>query len=217
MTEELQTRSKKTLRNPLRWLYDWVLGWAESPYGGIALFILAFAESSFFPVPPDVLLIALCMGAPRRWWRFALICSVASVVGGMFGYLIGFKLFDAIGVWLLEFIGKLSHQEPNMLLNTAREFFDKWGSWAVAGAGFTPIPYKVFTISAGFFDMPFIPFVIASTLSRSARFFIVGGLIGLLFEKYGTAIKDFIDKYFNLLSILFVLLLIGGFLFLKVL
>lgn len=206
---------EKIRRNPLHWLYYWVLSWADSPYGSVALFLLAFAESSFFPIPPDVLLIALCMGEPRHWLRFAFICSVGSVMGGMFGYFIGFKLYDIIGEWLLNLAGKLSHKEPQFLLNTAKHYFDVYGAWAVAIAGFTPIPYKVFTIAAGFFQMAIIPFFIASALSRSARFFLVGGLIGLLFEKYGMAIKGFIDKYFNLLTIIFVLLLIGGFLLLK--
>lgn len=209
-------RSQKTkINNPLRSLYDWVLSWADSPYGGLALFLLAFAESSFFPVPPDVLLIALCMGAPRRWWRFALICSVGSVLGGMFGYFIGFKLYDIIGEHILNFVGKLSRQDPIFLRDTAKHYFDTYGVWAVGIAGFTPVPYKVFTITAGFFKMSFVLFVIASALSRSARFFIVGGLIGLLFEKYGLKIKAFIDRYFNLLAIIFVVLLIGGFVVLK--
>ena len=177
--------------NPLRSLYDWVLSWAESPYGGVALFVLAFAESSFFPVPPDVLLIALCMGAPRQWWRFALICSAGSVIGGMFGYFIGYKLYDVVGEVILNFVGKLSGQDPIFLRDTAQHYFDTYGAWAVGIAGFTPVPYKVFTITAGFFRMSFIPFVIASALSRSARFFIVGGLIGLLFEKYGLKIRFF--------------------------
>ncbi len=212
---EQQTISRTSTNNPLKKLYNWVLNWAETPYGNVALVVLAFAESSFFPIPPDVLLIALCMGGPRRWWRFALYCSAGSIVGGMFGYLIGYQLYDVIGQAILAFIGKLSHQDPVYLQLTAAEYFEKYGAWAVGIAGFTPIPYKVFTITAGFFKMSFAPFLIASALSRSARFFIVAGLIGLLFEKYGVGIKRFIDKYFNLLSILFVALLIGGFLVLK--
>ena len=210
------TTTTRTTRNPIRWLYQWVLSWAETPYGGVALFILAFAESSFFPVPPDVLLIALCMGAPKKWWKFATSCSIASVIGGVFGYVIGLTMFDIIGEWIMKLVGSLSHKDPETLLTTAQHYFDLYGAWAVGIAGFTPIPYKVFTISAGFFQMSFLPFIIASTLSRSARFFIVGGAIGFLFDLYGEKIRKFIDKYFNLLTIAFVLLLVGGFLVLKV-
>ncbi len=209
------------LQAPLRWsraLYDWVLKWGESKHGLTALFFLAMAEASFFPIPPDALLIALCMGAYRKWKRFALVCSLGSVVGGMLGYLIGSYAFDLIGENMLSITASLSGSDPRQLLETASYWFnDKqiWGmqvgAWAVGIAGFTPIPYKVFTIAAGFFKMAFIPFLIASAVSRSLRFFVVAGLIGLLYKKYGNRIQQFIDKYFNLLAIAFVVLLILGF------
>ena len=210
---------------PLRWsrrLYDWVLSWGKSKHGGTALFVLSVAESSFFPVPPDALLIALCMGAHKRWLRFAVICSVGSVLGGMLGYLIGWGAFDLIGQRIIELIASLSGTDSQELLQTAQYWFNekemfgmKVGAWAVGVAGFTPIPYKVFTISAGFFKMNFAVFVIASVISRSLRFFVVAGLIGLLFEKHGRRIEEFIDKYFNTLAIAFVLLLVLGFMSLR--
>ena len=212
----------KFLKVPLLWtrkLYDWVLGWGDSRYALLALFLLAFAEASFFPIPPDALLIALCMGAYRKWYRFATICSIGSILGGILGYLIGHYAFELIGDKMLDLTASLAGTDSGELLNQARYWFNEkevWGMrvgpWAVGIAGFTPIPYKVFTITAGFFEMNFIPFLVASAISRSLRFFVVTGLIGLLYKRYGDRIKHFIDKYFNLLAVAFVILLILGFL-----
>ncbi|HOP08330.1 MAG TPA: VTT domain-containing protein [candidate division Zixibacteria bacterium] len=206
---------------PMRWLrslYDWVLSWGKSRYGLPALFLLSLAEASFFPVPPDALLIALCMGSHTRWKRFALVCSIGSIIGGVIGYLIGLLAFDLIGEWMLNITASISGTDPQQLLDTARYWFNEKqvmgmhvGAWAVGIAGFTPIPYKVFTIAAGFFEMAFIPFLVASAISRSLRFFVVGGIIGLLYKRYGDRIQDFIDKYFNLLALAFVVLLVLGF------
>ncbi len=215
----------KFLKVPLLWtrkLYDWVLGWGDSRYALPALFLLAFAEASFFPIPPDALLIALCMGAYRKWYRFATICSVGSVLGGILGYLIGHYAFELIGDKMIDLTASLAGTDSGELLNQAHYWFNEkelWGMrvgpWAVGIAGFTPIPYKVFTIAAGFFEMNFIPFLVASALSRSLRFFVVAGLIGMLYKSYGDRIKQFIDKYFNLLAVAFVILLILGFLSIK--
>ncbi len=187
--------------------YDWVLHWAYTPYGAVALFIIALAESSFFPIPPDVLLIALAIGATSKSFKFAALCTVGSVVGGIIGYFIGLLFFDLVGIKILEFYGVMDQYE------LVRQWYLKWDVWFVGVAGFTPIPYKVFTISAGAFGMNLPAFVIVSAVSRGARFFIVAGLI----YKFGRRIREFIDKYFNLLSILFIALLIIGFLVLKVL
>ena len=199
------TAGKSARRGWIRRTYDWVLGWAESPYGSTALFVLAFIEASFFFVPPDVLLIALCVGRPRRSLFFAGLCTVGSVLGGIFGYVIGYQLFDLIG-------------QPIIELYNAGDAFRRVGELytanlvlALGTAGFTPIPYKVFTIAAGAFAVPFVPFVIISAVSRGARFFIVAGLIRL----WGPQIRDFIDRYFNLLTVLFVVALGLGFLVLK--
>jgi membrane protein YqaA with SNARE-associated domain len=215
----------KVLQTPLVWsrrLYDWVLSWGEKKHGQTALFFLAMAEASFFPIPPDTLLIALTMGAHKKWVRFATICSIGSIVGGMLGYLIGYAAFEVIGQKILGLVASIGGGDPAKMLDVARYWFNEktiWGlhvgPWAVGIAGFTPIPYKVFTIAAGFFEMSFPVFVLASAISRSMRFFAVGGTIGLLFEKYGVRIKDFIDKYFNALAIAFVVLLVLGFVSLK--
>ena len=216
---------KRILTAPLVWsraLYDWVIHWGKTRHGRTALFFLSLAEASFFPIPPDPLLIALTIGDHKRWVRFALICSIGSVVGGMLGYLIGYAAFEVIGAKILALMASISGSDPDQMLEIARYWFNekqvagmKVGAWAVGIAGFTPIPYKVFTIAAGFFEMNFLVFVLASAISRSARFFLVGGLIGILFEKYGERITTFIDRYFNLLAVAFVLLLIGGFLLIK--
>ncbi|MEA1980525.1 MAG: YqaA family protein [candidate division Zixibacteria bacterium] len=217
----------KIFSAPFRWtrqLYDWVLKWGESDYALPALLILAFAESSFFPIPPDALLIALCMGAYKKWFKFAAICSIGSVMGGVAGYLIGMLAFDTIGEVMLDLSASIAGTSSEELLSQAQYWFNEKevlgvlvGPWAVGIAGFTPIPYKVFTISAGFFNMSFIPFLAASIISRTLRFFIVAGLIGLLYKRFGDKIKDFIDKYFNWLAIGFVILLILGFLSIKLL
>lgn len=191
----------------LKKTYDWVLHWSETPHGSIALFLIAFIESSFFPVPPDVLLIALALGSPSKSFRFALVCSMGSVLGGMFGYYIGAALFDIVGRPILVFYHAMERFEE------VRKLYDAYGVWIVGIAGFTPIPYKVFTIASGVFSMNFPLFVLVSFFSRGARFFIVGALIG----KFGPAIKLFIDKYFNVLSIVFVIILLLGFAAVKLL
>jgi len=188
-----------------RRLYDWVLSWAETPYGSWALFLLAFSESSFFPVPPDVLLIALAVAIPNKSFKYALICSIGSVLGGCFGYLIGWKFMALVGNRIVELYGLTPKVETIEIL------YNKYDAWAVGIAGFTPIPYKVFTISAGMFQINFLVFIIASFVSRSARFFLVGGLI----YTFGPQIQRFIDKYFNLLATIFTVLLVTGFILIK--
>jgi len=194
-----------TKQNIIKRLYDWVLHWADTPYGTPALFLLAFTESSFFPVPPDVLLIALCLSIPTRSFYYALICSIGSVLGGAFGYLIGITFMDTIGMKILAFYGF------NEQYTYVQQLYMKYDAWAVGIAGFTPIPYKVFTISAGAFKISFPVFIIASVVSRSLRFFIVAGLI----YAFGKPIKGFIDRYFNILCIVFTVLLIGGFIVIR--
>ncbi len=189
----------------VRRLYDWVLRWAETPYGSWALLVLAFCESSFFPIPPDVLLIALAISIPKRAFYYALLCSVGSVVGGMFGYLIGQEFMELIGMPIIRFYGVMDHYDSIQAL------YQRYDAWAVGIAGFTPIPYKVFTISAGAFKINFLVFLIASTVSRSARFFLVGSLIFF----FGPPIRAFIDRYFEILAMAVVVLLVIGFAALK--
>ena len=189
----------------LRKTYDWVLHWSTTKYALPALAILAFAESSFFPIPPDVLLIAMAVAVPLKAFRFAAVCSVASVLGGMFGYLIGWQFMDLFGTRIVEFY---HFQEQ---FDKIGGWYEKYNAWAVGAAGFTPLPYKVFTIAAGAFKINFPIFVLASLVSRAARFFIVAALI----YKFGAPIKLFIEKYFNLLSIVFIVLLFAGFVLVK--
>ena len=202
--------------NYLRRLYDWVLHWAETKYGVPALFLLAFAESSFFPIPPDVLLITLALGARSKAIRFALVCSVASIVGGIAGYGIGYftwwngaEAYSAVALFFFNHIPGFTEQ---VFLNI-QEKYEIYNFLIVFTAGFTPIPFKIITISAGAFSVNFPMFLLASTVSRSARFF----MVALLIRQFGEPITAFIDKYFNLLSIIFTILLIGGFLVLKAL
>ncbi len=189
----------------LRRLYDWVLRWAATPYGMWALFLIAFAESSFFPIPPDVLLIAMCVARPKRSFNYALICSLGSILGGCLGYLIGWQFMASVGNRIVDFYGltdKVAYIET--LYNT-------YDAWAVGIAGFTPIPYKVFTIAAGMFKINFTVFVLASLVSRSTRFCLVGGLI----YAFGPRIQRTIDRYFDLLAITFTVLLVGSFVLIK--
>ncbi len=191
----------------LRKLYDWVLHWAETPYGPLVLFFLALAESSFFPIPPDALLIALCLGAIKKSWRFAFIASLASILGGIIGYFIGYAVWQPVSPFFFKYVpGFTEVNFQKVMLH-----YQESGFWYVFMAGFTPIPYKIFTISSGVFKLNFPLFVLASAISRSLRFFLVAGL----FRKFGPGIKSFIDRYFNWLALLFFVLIFGGFLVIK--
>ena len=190
----------------IRKLYDWVLQWATTPYALPVLFIVSFVESSFFPIPPDILLIAMVVAAPAGWFRFALVCSIGSVLGGVFGYLIGYQFMEIIGNRIVEFYHFQEKWDKIGLL------YDKYNAWAVAAAGFSPLPYKVFTLAAGAFEINFLTFVLASAVSRAARFFLVAALI----YKFGPPFKILIEKYFNTFTIIFMILLVLGFFILKV-
>lgn len=189
----------------LRSLYHWILKWAQTPYGIWALVILAFCESSFFPVPPDVLLIAMAIASPARSFFYALLCSVGSVAGGCLGYFIGWKFMAEIGTRIISLYGLADK------FDYIQALYMKYDAWAIGIAGFTPIPYKVFTISAGAFDIDFPVFAVASTVSRSARFFLIGALIYV----FGARIQTFIDKYFNMLAVGVTVLIVAGFAVIK--
>ena len=209
------------IKSVLGWgrsLYNWVLNWANTRYGTPALGVLSFAESSFFPIPPDVLLIALGAERPKRSYYYALICSIASVLGGMLGYMIGsFLWYTATEDGSMTYSGLAQaffHYIPGVTpekFEHVKELFDEWNFWVVFTAGFTPIPYKLITISAGVADINFLVFVAASAVGRSARFF----LVGTLFYFYGAPIKLWIDRYFEILSVAFLVLLFGGFMLIK--
>ncbi len=199
-------------RNMVRRAYDWVLGWSKSRWGEAALFILAFAESSFFPIPPDVLLIALCLGNPRRSLRYALICTAGSVTGALGGYAIGYFLWQTASGELTGLADWCyAHLFSPEQFDSVRQVFQKWDFWAIFTAGFTPIPYKLFTIASGVFSINLPMFVIASVVSRGLRFFLIAWLI----RRFGPPIKAFIDKYFNLLAVAFTVLLVGAFVVIK--
>ncbi len=189
----------------LHHLYHWVLSWANSKYGTYALFGISFAESSFFPIPPDVLQIALTVSKPQRAFWYAFLSTIASVLGGIAGYLIGYFFFDAVGKMIITTLGYQQYFTAVGKLYADHIF------WAVFGAAFTPIPYKVFTIAAGVWKVAFFPFFMASVLGRAGRFFLVATLLSL----FGPRIKEFLDKYFNVLSLMLFLLVVGGFVVLK--
>lgn len=189
----------------LKKLYNWVISWAHKKYSSAALFILAFAESSFFPIPPDVLQIALSVSKPKKSFFYALISSAGSVLGGILGYFIGFFLFDTIGSIIINSLGYQAQ------FNSVGDLYKSYAFLAILVSAFTPIPYKVFTIAAGFWQVGLLPLIAASVIGRSARFFIVATLIYF----FGPKIKEFIDKYFNLLTMIFIILLISGFVLIK--
>lgn len=188
----------------LRRLYDWVLHWAQTPYGAPVLFLLAFAESSFFPLPPDILLLALCLSLPARSYRYALLATIGSVVGGIGGYFIGYTLWGATSELFYQYVPGFSQAG----FNNIQQLFSSYDFWVIFTAGFTPIPYKIFTIGAGVFEINFPLFVLTSVISRGLRFFLLAWLI----YTFGDKVKAAIDKYFNLLTLGFMVLLLGGFL-----
>jgi membrane protein YqaA with SNARE-associated domain len=185
----------------LKRLYDWTISLASTKYALWALAIVAFIESSVFPIPPDVLMIPMIIARPSKAFLIAGVCTVASVLGGMFGYWIGAALFDTIGQPVLAFYGK----EKYFGEFAAR--YNEWGAWAVLVAGVTPFPYKVITILSGSTGLNFGVFVVASIVARALRFFIVATLLW----KFGEPIREFIEKRLGLMFILFIILLFGGF------
>jgi membrane protein YqaA with SNARE-associated domain len=185
----------------LRRLYHWVLALADRPSAPWALGGISFAESSFFPVPPDVMLIPMCLARPARAFWYATICTVTSVLGGLLGYAIGFLLFDTIGRFLIELYG---YREQVDYFTGA---YDQWGHWIILIAGFTPFPYKVITIASGFVSYNLFWFVLLSALTRGARFFLVATLLYF----YGDWAREFIERRLGLLATISVILFIGGF------
>ena len=186
----------------LRGLYEWTMQKAAHPHAQWWLALFAFVESSFFPIPPHPLLGLMCLAEPKRAIRFALIATVASVLGGMLGYAIGALLYDSIGLWLLETLGYAD------IFPWAACTVNEAGGWAVFTTASTPIPYKLMTITAGFVSMNLATFIIASIAGRGLIFLTVG----VLFRLFGAPIKKFVDKYLVPLTTLFVVLVVGGFL-----
>lgn len=182
-------------------LYDRVMQWSRHRYAPGYLAGLSFAESSFFPIPPDVMLAPMAMANPARAWYFAALTTAASVLGGLFGYLIGLFAFD-----LIEPILHSAGYYPSYL--RAKEWFDAWGFWAIFLAGFSPIPYKVFTVTAGVISMATIPFALASLLGRGARFFLVASLMAWGGQRMEGLLKEYIDRIGWLMVVLLLLVVV---------
>ena len=188
-----------------RRLYDWTMDQATKPYAVWMLMLMSFAESSFFPLPPDLLLIPIVLAQRNRAFLIAGLCTLSSVLGGFFGYAIGSLLYDSIGAPVLNFYGYLDK------FTEFQNLYNHYGAWIVFGAGLTPFPYKVITIASGVTGLDLWVFGIASVIGRGVRFFLVAGLLWY----FGAAIEKFIDRNFGWLSILFFVLLVGGFAVLK--
>ncbi len=189
----------------LRRLYNWTIEKAESPYALFFLAILAFAESSFFPIPQEALMIPLIVAAPHRAWLIAGVVTLASVAGAALGYAIGFLFYDTVGIQLLEFYGKADRYDE------FKAMYDEHGSWAVAIGAITPFPFKVTTIVSGLLQMDFLSFIVVSLIGRGVRFFLIAALLW----KFGTPIRAFIERRLGLVTIVFFAILIGGFAVLK--
>lgn len=189
----------------LRRIYDRVMLLAEGPQAEKWLALVAFAESSFFPIPPDAMIVPMVLARPERAWRIALICTVASVIGGFFGYAIGYFLFETIGRSIVDLYGyqaafdKFQHQ------------FQEWGLWIILIKGMTPIPYKIVTIASGVAHFDLLVFAAASFVTRAARFFLVATLLKI----FGPPLRTFIERYLTLVTTAFLLLIVGGFVALK--
>ena len=182
-------------------LYRWILSWANSPYSVPALGVLAFAEASFFPIPPDVLLMAMALSLPARAYRYALVASVGSVLGGVLGYYIGWGFWDLSQNYFYHYVPGVDAEKFNYIGG----LFSEYGFLTVFAAGFTPLPYKLFTIAAGVFNINLAVFIFASLVSRSLRFF----LVAALFFHYGRQAREYIEKYFNILSYGVLVVIVG--------
>jgi len=197
-----------TLKAPLRWirrLYDWTLHWARTKQAPYALFFIAFIESSFFPIPPDVLLIAMVVAHRKNWIRYATICTIGSVLGALLGYFIGWSLFETVGKFIVQ-----TYNLDAVVKMLGQKYVEN-AFLVVFTAAFTPIPYKAITITAGLFKISLVTLVIASIVGRAGRFFLVAAALRV----FGKKISDSIEKYFDIFSIAFLLLVVAGFLALK--
>ena len=185
----------------LRRLYDWTLSLAARPSAPYALAAVSFSESSFFPVPPDVMLVPMMLARPDKAWFYALICTITSVLGGILGYVIGLVLYDSIGAWLFRLYGLAEGAE------TFRHAYAEYGHWVILLKGLTPIPYKLVTITSGFANYHLGWFILLSILTRGARFF----LVALLMSQFGPRIKSIIDNNFNAVAAGAIVAIVGGF------
>jgi membrane protein YqaA with SNARE-associated domain len=191
----------------LRRLYDWMMRLAAGPNAMMALAIVSFVESSFFPIPPDVLIIPMVLAAPRKAWWIATVSTVSSVLGGFLGYAIGYFLFDSIGRPVLEFYGAMDKYA------SLKATFDEWGAWIIIIKGITPIPYKLVTIASGVAQFDLAQFAVASVISRAIRFFLLAALLW----QFGEPIRRFIEERLTLVTTGFAVVLVGGFFILRLL
>jgi membrane protein YqaA with SNARE-associated domain len=189
----------------IRRLYDWVLRLAAHPRAELWLAVIAFAESSFFPIPPDAMLLPMCLARPERAYRYALICTVASVVGGVVGYGIGWGLYETVAAPVIRFY----HYEAQY--EAFKALFDQYGLWVILIKGLTPIPYKIVTIASGAVHFDFAVFLLASIATRGARFY----LVALLLRQFGPPIRTFVEQRLTLVTTVAALALVGGFVALK--
>jgi membrane protein YqaA with SNARE-associated domain len=185
--------------------YDWTMRMATHRKAPQALFWVSFAESSFFPIPPDAMIIPMVLAQPQKAWRIATVATIASVIGGLFGYAIGYYLYETVGRWVVDFYGL---QEG---FNAFYQSFNEWGLWIILIKGLTPIPYKIVTIASGVAQFNIAVFVVASIVTRGARFFIVAGLLRI----FGEPIREFIERRLTLVTTVFVILVVGGFIALR--
>jgi len=188
-------------RGMLKRIYNWCIDAADKPYALWILFAVSFAESSFFPIPPDVMLAPMSLARPKRAWLYAGVCTIASVLGGVLGYAIGALLYDSVGQWLINVYGLSGKVE------TFRQSYAEWGSLIILLKGLTPIPYKLVTITSGFAGYNISLFVLFSLITRGARFFIVSAL----FNRYGDWIRERIERHLTLWVTVFAAVLVGGF------
>lgn len=182
-------------------LYDWTLSLSSSARAPQALATISFAESSFFPIPPDVMLVPMVMAKPERAWNYALICTIASVLGGIAGYAIGALLYDTLGAWLIKLYGYGDK------MDAFRALYQTHGHWIILIKGFTPIPFKLITIASGLAGYDFLMFVLLSAITRAARFFFVAGIM----NRFGTPLRRFIEDNLTAVGIISILALVGGF------
>ncbi|MDD3288981.1 MAG: DedA family protein [Alphaproteobacteria bacterium] len=171
--------------SPLRNCYDYLIKQSEGPYASVVLFAIAFAESSFFPIPPDVLLLPMALANRERAYRYALICTLGSVIGGLLGYAIGAFFFATFGQWIIDTYNMAS------AFQRFHDEFNEWGVWIILAKGFTPIPFKLVTIASGVAQLNIVAFVLAAIATRSARFY----LVAFLAKKFGAPIKNFVERY----------------------
>lgn len=190
----------------VRKIYDYVINLSGNKHALAWLFVISFVESSFFPIPPDIMLIPMILATPKQAWKIAGICTIASVIGAYLGYIIGFYFFALIAEPLLQFYGYLDK------FNEFKNLYSEYGAWIVFGAGITPFPYKIITIASGVVHLNLVVFTIASVIARGLRFFVIAWLL----KAYGEKMRLFIEKNLGWLSVLFLLLLIGGFLLIKI-